>query len=140
EYLSQIDKDLHRTFPGHPCMDLGGRAALRRILSAYGQRNPAVGYCQGLNFLGATFLLLLPEEEAFWCLAALVEDLLGTAYFDERMAAPQVDVLVYGHLLQGRFPTLWRHLAALEVDAASVTLHWFLLCFLNSLPLDSALR
>ena len=52
----------------------------------------------------------------------------------------QVDVLVYGHLLQGRFPTLWRHLAALEVDAASVTLHWFLLCFLNSLPLDSALR
>lgn len=103
----------------------------------------------------------------------------------------QVDVLVFGHLLQGRFPTLWRHLQALEVDAGSVTMHWwaaeqsgaysasrvhcgvhcgvhsalqpaalhqpphskprprlpppcpprrFLCCFLNSLPLDSALR
>lgn len=35
----------------------------------------------------------------------------------------QVDVLVFGHLLQGRFPTLWAHLSALEVDAASVTMH-----------------
>jgi hypothetical protein len=51
-----------------------------------------------------------------------------------------VDVLVFAHLLQGRFPSLWRHLAALEVDAASVTMHWFLLAFLNSLPLDSTLR
>jgi hypothetical protein len=71
-------------------MDQGGRAALRRILSAYARRNAAVGYCQGLNFLGGTFLLLLPEEDAFWCLAAVVESLLGSAYFDEHMAAPQV--------------------------------------------------
>ena len=47
---------------------------------------------------------------------------------------------MFGHLLAGRFPTLWRHLSALEVDAASVTMHWFLCCFLNSLPLDSTLR
>ncbi|KAL4858479.1 TBC1 domain family member 2A [Chlorella vulgaris] len=140
DYLAQIDKDLHRTFPNHPVMDAGGRAALRRILCAYSRRNATVGYCQGLNFLAATFLLLLPEEQAFWCLAAMVERVLGSSYFDERMAAPQVDVLVFGHLLQGRFPTLWRHLQELEVDAASVTMHWFLLGFLNSLPLDSVLR
>lgn len=160
-------------------------------------------------------------QDAFWCLCALIEDVLGSGYFDERMvpvqvgacwwagcccftrpsvwglgsakatagrdnpavqellltersalctsalllelvilarnactssaALPrrphpptpgllQVDVLVFGHLLQGRFPTLWSHLQALDVDAASVTMHWFLCCFLNSLPLDSTLR
>ena len=42
----QIEKDLHRTFPGHPIMDGGGRNALRRLLAAYAQRNPSVGYCQ----------------------------------------------------------------------------------------------
>jgi hypothetical protein len=77
-------------------MDAGGRAALRRILCAYSRRNATVGYCQGLNFLAATFLLLLPEEQAFWCLAALVERVLGSSYFDERMAAPQVSV--HGHI------------------------------------------
>jgi hypothetical protein len=42
----QIEKDLHRTFPGHPVMDSSGRSALRRILAAYAHRNPSVGYCQ----------------------------------------------------------------------------------------------
>lgn len=44
----QIEKDLHRTFPGHPVMDTSGRSALRRILAAYARRNPSVGYCQVL--------------------------------------------------------------------------------------------
>ncbi len=42
----QIEKDLHRTFPGHPIMDRSGRSALRRILAAYARRNEVVGYCQ----------------------------------------------------------------------------------------------
>ena len=47
---------------------------------------------------------------------------------------------MFGHLLQGRFPTLWAHLQALEVNVASVTMHWFICCFLTALPLDSTLR
>ena len=42
----QIEKDLHRTFPGHPLMNRRGRGTLRRILAAYSRRNDAVGYCQ----------------------------------------------------------------------------------------------
>jgi len=45
---------------------------------------------QGLNFLAATFLLFMPEEEAFWCLCALIEDILGPGYFDEHMVPVQV--------------------------------------------------
>lgn len=126
----------HRTFPGHPALDAGGRAMLRRILGAYARRNPAVGYCQvggsvagagigwvrraqvgaaagrasvcarrcatgchagcpvpppqGLNFLAATLMLWMAEEDAFWCLSAVIEDILGCSYFDERMVLPQV--------------------------------------------------
>ena len=42
----QIDKDLPRTFPGHPLLDGIGRDSLRRVLVAYARHNPAVGYCQ----------------------------------------------------------------------------------------------
>ena len=45
---------------------------------------------QGLNFLAATLMLWMPEEDAFWCLCAVIEDILGCSYFDERMVLPQV--------------------------------------------------
>lgn len=44
---------------------------------------------QGLNFLAATLMLWMPEEDAFWCLCAVIEDILGCSYFDERMVLPQ---------------------------------------------------
>ncbi len=50
DWNMQIEKDLHRTFPGHPVMDSSGRNALRRLLAAYARRNPSVGYCQVQNF------------------------------------------------------------------------------------------
>ena len=46
DWNMQIEKDLHRTFPGHPVMDASGRSALRRVLAAYSRRNQDVGYCQ----------------------------------------------------------------------------------------------
>lgn len=45
-WLTQIEKDLPRTFPGLALMDDSGRPALRRILAAYSMHNPNVGYCQ----------------------------------------------------------------------------------------------
>ncbi|ONK61861.1 uncharacterized protein A4U43_C08F34340 [Asparagus officinalis] len=45
----QIEKDLPRTFPGHPALDEDGRNALRRLLTAYARHNPSVGYCQVLE-------------------------------------------------------------------------------------------
>lgn len=35
-------------------------------------------------------MLWMPEEDAFWCLCAVIEDILGCSYFDERMVLPQV--------------------------------------------------
>ncbi len=70
--LQQIEKDLHRTFPNHALTNsVWGKASLRRVLGAYAVRNPLVGYCQGLNFLAAMFLLVfidtrVGEEAEIW--------------------------------------------------------------------------
>lgn len=60
----QIEKDLHRTFPGHPVMDGTGRSALRRILAAYARRNPSVGYCQACLKWQLLYLACQPSG---WC-------------------------------------------------------------------------
>lgn len=48
--------------------NVGGQWSLRRVLKAYSVYDREVGYCQGLNFLSATFLTIVPEEDAFWML------------------------------------------------------------------------
>lgn len=44
--VEQINKDLDRTFPGHPLMDDSGKDALREILVAFSLHKPEIGYCQ----------------------------------------------------------------------------------------------
>lgn len=73
-----IDQDLHRTFPGHQTVDsTEGKDALRRVLVSYANRNRDVGYCQSMNFIAASLLIVQKDEEsAFWSLALLEERIL----------------------------------------------------------------
>lgn len=44
EVLAEIDKDTHRTFPGHPRLSTDeGQAAMRCVLAAYAACDPAIG-------------------------------------------------------------------------------------------------
>ncbi|KAI3879864.1 hypothetical protein MKW98_018103 [Papaver atlanticum] len=139
KWKGQIEKDLPRTFPGHPALDEDGRNALRRLLTAYARHNPSVGYCQAMNFFAGLLLLLMPEENAFWTLMGIIDDYFD-GYFSEEMIESQVDQLVFEDLVRERFPKLVNHLDYLGVQVAWVTGPWFLSIFVNMLPWESVLR
>ncbi|GKV28567.1 hypothetical protein SLEP1_g37595 [Rubroshorea leprosula] len=139
KWKGQIEKDLPRTFPGHPALDDDGRNALRRLLTAYARHNPSVGYCQAMNFFAALLLLLMPEENAFWTLMGILDDYFD-GYYSEEMIESQVDQLVFEELVHERFPKLANHLDYLGVQVAWVTGPWFLSIFINMLPWESVLR
>ncbi|KAM1141204.1 hypothetical protein ACFX19_041901 [Malus domestica] len=139
KWKGQIEKDLPRTFPGHPALDVDGRNALRRLLTAYARHNPTVGYCQAMNFFAGLLLLLMPEENAFWALMGLLDDYFD-GYYSEEMIESQVDQLVFEELVHERFPKLVNHLDYLGVQVAWVTGPWFLTIFMNMLPWESVLR
>ncbi|XP_020529991.1 EVI5-like protein isoform X2 [Amborella trichopoda] len=139
KWKGQIEKDLPRTFPGHPALDEDGRNALRRLLTAYARHNPSVGYCQAMNFFAGLLLLLMPEENAFWTLVGIIDDYFD-GYYSEEMIESQVDQLVYEELVRERFPKLVSHLDYLGVQVAWVTGPWFLSIFVNMLPWESVLR
>ncbi|XP_021910260.1 TBC1 domain family member 8B [Carica papaya] len=139
KWKGQIEKDLPRTFPGHPALDADGRNALRRLLTAYARHNPSVGYCQAMNFFAALLLLLMPEENAFWTLVGIIDDYFD-GYYSEEMIESQVDQLVFEELVRERFPKLVNHLDYLGVQVAWVTGPWFLSIFMNMLPWESVLR
>ena len=70
-------QDLPRTFPQNIWTSSGeGTEALRRVLLAFSVHNPAIGYCQSMNYITAMLLLVLAkdEESAFWVLVALLDN------------------------------------------------------------------
>ena len=76
ETMQQIDKDVPRTMTGHIFFrgnDYRGRESLTRLLRAYAAYNPQLGYTQGMASYAAVLLLYMPEEDAFWVFATLME-------------------------------------------------------------------
>ncbi|OMO72658.1 hypothetical protein CCACVL1_17675, partial [Corchorus capsularis] len=139
KWRKQIEKDLPRTFPGHPALNDNGRDSLRRVLLAYARHNPSVGYCQAMNFFAGLFLLLMPEENAFWALVGIIDDYFD-GYYTEEMIESQVDQLVFEDLMRERFPKLVNHLDYLGVQVTWLAGPWFLSIFVNMLPWESVLR
>ncbi|GAA0162381.1 GTPase-activating protein [Lithospermum erythrorhizon] len=138
----QIDQDLPRTFPGHPWLDTAeGHAALRRVLVAYSFRDSDVGYCQGMNYVAALLLLVMKtEEEAFWMLAYLLENVLVSDCYTNNLSGCHVEQRVFKDLLAKKCPRIAAHLDALDFDVSIVCTEWFLCLFAKSLPSETTLR
>ena len=85
-----------------------------RVLIAYAQSDPAVGYCQGMSFLTALFLAYLREEDAFWMLTTVMRHppLVLRDVFSPGMAKePALEHVLQG-LINLRLPRLAARLAA----------------------------
>lgn len=138
----QIDHDLPRTFPGHPWLDTQeGHAALRRVLVGYSFRDSDVGYCQGLNYVAALLLLVMKtEEDAFWMLAVLLENVLVNDCYTNNLSGCHVEQRVFKDLLLKKCPRIASHLEALEFDVSLVCTEWFLCLFSKSLPSETTMR
>jgi Ca2+-binding EF-hand superfamily protein len=137
----QIEKDLSRTFPGIDFTPAGHefQPILRRILRAYAIRNPALGYCQSMNFIAGGLLIFMEEEHAFWTLCWIVEELLS-GYFTKTMVGLQVDTALFEKLVKKYLPDLSKHLNKLGFSNIFCTVQWFLCMYLNNLPSEAAFR
>lgn len=90
----QIELDLLRTLPHNKhfeSLESDGTVRLRRVLTAYSRHDKVVGYCQGLNRLAAVALLFMPEEDAFWCLVAIVQTIMPSDYYSHNLLGAHVD-------------------------------------------------
>ncbi|KAJ3389031.1 TBC1 domain member 9, partial [Lobulomyces angularis] len=139
-FTEEIEKDVHRSCPGHPAFQSPiGLGALRRVLTAYSWRNPVIGYAQALNIISAVLLLYLKEEDAFWLLCHLVERLLPDHY-TKTLVGSVVDQSVFGYLVQTHLPSLWTHMNKIYLDLSTVSVPWFVCLFLNTVSLDCGIK
>nr|XP_023668248.1 TBC1 domain family member 2A-like [Paramormyrops kingsleyae]XP_023668249.1 TBC1 domain family member 2A-like [Paramormyrops kingsleyae] len=140
----QIQLDLPRTLTSNQHFSSASSSSvqqLHRILLAFSWHNPSIGYCQGLNRLAAIALLVLKDEEnAFWCLVAMVENIMPQDYYSKTLIASQADQRVLKDIMMEKLPRLMAHLEEHSVDLTCITFNWFLVVFVESLTSKILLR
>ena len=82
-----------------------------------------------MNFIAGALLLFMGEEDCFWALTVLVEDLLP-GYFAIDLVAAQVDQLVFKHLVSALY--LHLHLPVCEPATCHSTVYRRFACALCS--------
>ncbi|KTG44405.1 hypothetical protein cypCar_00026992, partial [Cyprinus carpio] len=79
-------------------------------------------------------LVLQDEEDAFWCLVVVVDYIMPHNYYTNDLVGCQADQRVLKDLMSEKLPRLTAHLEALKVDVSLITVEWFLVLFIESLP------
>ena len=138
--MDDIEKDLHRSFPEHPYFqNENGINSLRNVLVAYSFHNPIIGYCQSMNIVCALLLLYLDEEDCFWLLCTICDDILPN-YYNRAMIGSSVDVHVLELLLKKYQPEIYNHLTNINFPTSLVCQPWLLCLFIGHVPLQQNLR
>jgi hypothetical protein len=133
---AEIEKDLRRSGNGVSEKDVD---CMRRILGAFILRNPTVGYCQGMNFITARLLTCLEEEEAFWVLVQIIEELLPLDNYSNLIGV-LVDQKVLQHLMGQSLPRLQEYLEKwpeFSIILQQKLFKWLMVLFVGELPLDT---
>lgn len=151
EWTGQLEIDVPRTFSEVSRFDTEDREMLLRILRAYANLNPAIGYCQGMNYIVALLVLVSQthdfgktskfqrEQEVFWMFVCLMEDGRLEGLFRRGFPLLQRLIWAYDQILGESLPDLQAHFAREGVQPEEYLYQWYLTLFVNSLPLPMVL-
>lgn len=129
--------DLDRTFQNQPYfVNQQIKDSLKRILIAFSNYEPLVGYVQGMNFVAAVLLFHAGEVAAFWLLCALMERYdLRHVLSQGLPGLPKHDGEIEA-LGRKRLPALFSHFDANFVTTNLFSTDWIISIFLSIIPID----
>ena len=135
--VGEIDRDVVRTMPHHalfsPNNETGeyNRGKLQKILLAVSNAHLDVGYCQGMNFVGATLLINLGmnEVDAFWMFLAIIRN-----YHFKDLYSPAVPLLPlrmyhFSRIIRSHIPNVWHHLNSKTFSVEVFANQWIMTMF-----------
>ncbi|KJP89438.1 hypothetical protein AK88_00881 [Plasmodium fragile] len=140
-YTNLIMIDISRTFPELLIFDKYAQEQLFRILNAYSNVEPSVGYCQGMNFLVGLLLIVsnFNEIETFCVLVSLMNNYHLKEFYKEKFPLLNRYIYLFEKILQCEVPDLVDHFNQEEVFPPVYLHQWLLTLFIASLPIKSVI-
>eukprot|EP01083_Nonionella_stella_P201181 736100_1 len=125
-----IEKDLPRTWGNHPSFHQkrkGSQHCLRRLLTAYSNFDPSLGYCQGMNYIAGFLLHIFKgsnEEQAFWTFVVILRQV--RSLFIDGLPGFHKIVHYFRKLCAYHLPSLHASWESLGIDVYKLILTpWF---------------
>jgi len=138
----QIEADVLRTFPSNVAFrEAGGPDQLRRVLNSLAALDPELGYCQSMNFLAATFIMVFGDEASAHLAVKQLLVKLGTrCWYTDGMRQLRGDTFVLEDLIKERLPNVHAALRRHGFDMLFVSSKWFLCLFSTTLQGETLKR
>lgn len=130
----QIDLDIERTLRDHVLFKIRysqSQISLFKILVAYSNLDPDVGYCQGMSTVAAFLLLYFDEEAAFRALIKIMRrDDLRSMY---KSGFPLLFKYfwIQERLMRKFIPALAKHMETHGISTSIYATKWYLTLFLS---------
>lgn len=139
EIVEVIKIDIPRTFPENIYFEIH-KNELFNVLVAFAHQNSAIGYCQGLNYIGGLILIVTKDEHVtFWLLKYLVEN-VADCYHTKNMSGLQRDIHVISELIKIREPLIDEKINVVGLPWAVILTKWLICLFAEVLPVETVLR
>ena len=108
---------------------------LFEILQAVAYVLPEIGYCQGMNYMAASFLSYLEDEQlTFDIFMALIVHKKLIPLFYNGVPEYHLRNFILDKLIRKKLPRLHAHFTKLTLNLEMMTSNWIMTCFCGYLP------
>lgn len=98
---------------------------------AFALHAPTIGYCQSLNFIVASLMLFMNEEDCYFVLRAMIEKIFPQNYYNKRLFNMHVDQKVFIHIVRTKLPGVYEAFQEERCDLRVLTMEWFMCSYIN---------
>ena len=131
---STILVDIPRTMPKVSMFKDGAiKSSLYRILRAYSNSDPELGYFQGIAFIAGIFLLYMDEKSAFQCFTSIMNGKrhkLRDFYINGFQGLREANT-IWDYIIKLKFKKIHKKIHDVCLEPMLYTPSWFLCAFMN---------
>lgn len=134
----QIELDIRRTFTEHIFINSSsGKEILSSLLKSYAVFDTEVGYCQGMSWIAAVFIVYFDKKKAFILFCSLMQEI--RLFFCPGFSALFQIFKIHSRLLGKILPDINKLLVRLNILPSLYISRWYLSLF-TFLPFPITLR